>query len=255
MKMCGSMAVLRLSLFLSLAALTLAKCKHYAVLGIQPSASDKEVKKAFKKLAIKYHPDKNKEEGANEKFQEIGAAYEILKDPEKRRQCDQMGDESFQHGGGGGGSPFGSGGFHFNFDDLFRGFGFDDDDDESHHHQHHQHHHQRGHFGGGDSFFGSFHHGGFHNDNDQGDDGFFDSFHHGGFFEDDGGSDVDARDHGHNPFGGDPFFADIFGDGDDGFFNGHFHAETRQSSRSSSQNCRTITQRMGNMVTTQTICD
>ena len=83
----------------SLIALTLAKCKHYAVLGISPSATDREVKKAFRKLAIKYHPDKNKEPEAQEKFQEIGTAYEILSDPEKRRQCDQMGDESFQQGG------------------------------------------------------------------------------------------------------------------------------------------------------------
>ena len=91
--------ILRLLLTLSLIALTLAKCKHYAVLGIKPSASDKEVKKAFRKLAIKYHPDKNKEPGAQEKFQEIGAAYEILSDAEKRRQCDQLGDASFQQGG------------------------------------------------------------------------------------------------------------------------------------------------------------
>lgn len=241
--------ILKITLIFSFIALALARCKHYAVLGIRQSASEKEVKKAFKKLAIQYHPDKNKEEGAQEKFQEIGAAYEILKDPEKRRQCDQLGDESFSHGGGGE-SPFGGGGFHFNFDDLFSGFGFDDDEEETHRHG--------GHFGGGDSFFNSFHHGGFFNDNDNdhGDDSFFNSFHHGGFFDDDSGSDVDAHDH-REPFGGDSFFGDLFNDDDDGFFNGHFHAESRQTTRSRSQsrNCRTITQRVGNMVTTQTICD
>jgi len=243
-------------------AMTLAKCKHYSVLGISPSASEKEVKKAFRKLAIKYHPDKNKDDGAQEKFQEIGAAYEILSDPEKRKQCDQFGDESFQQGGGGSDSPFGGGGgFHFDFSDLFRGFGDfgdEDDDDDSHH------------FGGGDSFFKSFHRRGFFNDDDddddednaQEDDGFFNSFHHGGFFnENEQGDGRDVYSRGNEDAFQDSFFSDFFSDGDesggDSFFNGHFHAESRSSSRShtKSRNCKTVTKRVGNMVTTQTICN
>ena len=93
----------------------LAKCKRYDVLGIDRNASDKEVKRAFRKLAMQYHPDRNKDPGAEEKFKEIAQAYEILSDKDKRRQCDQMGDASFQNGNDGGGGPFG-GGFSFNFD-------------------------------------------------------------------------------------------------------------------------------------------
>merc|ERR1719193_2971939 len=178
--------------------MTLAKCKHYSVLGISPSASEKEVKKAFRKLATKYHPDKNKDDGAQEKFQEIGAAYEILSDPEKRKQCDQFGDESFQQGGGGSDSPFGGGGgFHFDFSDLFRGFGdFGDEDDDD-------------------------------EDNAQEDDGFFNSFHHGGFFnENEQGDGRDVYSRGNEDAFQDSFFSDFFSDGDesggDSFFNGHF---------------------------------
>merc|ERR1711963_889779 len=57
----------------------------YKVLGVKRDASDKAIKKAFRKLALQYHPDKNKEEGAEEKFMEISKAYEILSDPEKKK--------------------------------------------------------------------------------------------------------------------------------------------------------------------------
>jgi len=67
----------------------------YDTLGVSENASKDEIKKAYRRLARKYHPDVNKEKGAEEKFKEINAAYEILKDDEKRQQYDQHGDTMF----------------------------------------------------------------------------------------------------------------------------------------------------------------
>jgi curved DNA-binding protein len=64
---------------------------YYAVMGVERKASAEEIKKAYRKLARKYHPDVSKEPGAEEKFKEIGEAYETLKDPEKRAAYDQLG--------------------------------------------------------------------------------------------------------------------------------------------------------------------
>ncbi len=88
---------------------------YYKILGITKAASDKDVKKAFRKLALKYHPDKSSEPGAQDKFREIAEAYEVLRDPDRRRQYDQMGHTSFHRETG-----FRAG--NFNFDDLFRDF-------------------------------------------------------------------------------------------------------------------------------------
>lgn len=67
----------------------------YETLGVQKGASSEEIKKAYRKLARKYHPDVNKDEGAEEKFKEINAAYEILSDENKRKQYDTHGDSMF----------------------------------------------------------------------------------------------------------------------------------------------------------------
>jgi len=67
----------------------------YETLGVSPDASADEIKKAYRKLARKYHPDINKSPEAEEKFKEINAAYEILSDPEKRAKYDQFGDDMF----------------------------------------------------------------------------------------------------------------------------------------------------------------
>lgn len=67
----------------------------YDTLGLESSATDAEVKKAYRKLARKYHPDVNKDDDAEEKFKEINAAYEVLSDKEKRAQYDQFGDQMF----------------------------------------------------------------------------------------------------------------------------------------------------------------
>lgn len=75
------------------------KKDYYEVLGVSKDASDEEIKRSFRKLAKKYHPDVNKEEGAEEKFKEIGEAYAILSDPTKRKQYDQFGHAAFEGGG------------------------------------------------------------------------------------------------------------------------------------------------------------
>lgn len=64
---------------------------YYQILGVSRTADQKEIKKAYKKLALLYHPDKNTSEEASQKFQEISEAYEVLSDPEKRRDFDQFG--------------------------------------------------------------------------------------------------------------------------------------------------------------------
>lgn len=82
---------------------------YYEVLGIAKSASADEIKRAYRKLAAKYHPDRNKEKDAEEKFKEVGEAYEVLSDPQKRQMYDQYGEAGVQGGGfgGQGGSPMG----------------------------------------------------------------------------------------------------------------------------------------------------
>eukprot|EP00033_Pygsuia_biforma_P002401 GCRY01002659.1.p1 GENE.GCRY01002659.1~~GCRY01002659.1.p1 ORF type:complete len:342 (-),score=35.24 GCRY01002659.1:238-1263(-) len=86
----------------------------YKILGISKDATDAQIKTAYKKLALKYHPDRNKAEDAKEKFQEVAEAYEVLSNPEKRKLYDQFGEAginpNFQAANGEGGFP---GGFNF----------------------------------------------------------------------------------------------------------------------------------------------
>ncbi len=114
----------------------------YAILGVARDASDEEVKKAYRRLARKFHPDVNKAKDAEEKFKEVSAAFEVLGDSKKRKLYDEFGPEALRSGfdpeaarqyrrygggmpggaGGPGGSPMGAEGFDFSdiLNDLFR---------------------------------------------------------------------------------------------------------------------------------------
>lgn len=90
---------------------------YYKILGVSKGASASEIKKAYRKMAIKYHPDKNPgDSAAEEKFKEAAEAYDVLSNPEKKSRYDQFGHQAFQ----GGGAGFGGG---MNMDDIFSQFG------------------------------------------------------------------------------------------------------------------------------------
>ncbi|MFZ3086365.1 MAG: DnaJ domain-containing protein, partial [Candidatus Hydromicrobium sp.] len=104
---------------------------YYKILGVNKNASQDEIKKAFRRLARKYHPDANPNDPkTEEKFKEIGEAYEVLKDSQKRSRYDQLGAnwKQYSHAGagwpGGGGRTYtyNFGGRGFNFEDLGSGF-------------------------------------------------------------------------------------------------------------------------------------
>ena len=98
----------------------MAKRDYYEVLGLSKNATDDEIKKAYRRIAIKWHPDRNPgDKEAEEKFKEAAEAYDVLHDPQKRQQYDQFGFEGLSGGGFGG---FGGGG-GFSMDDIFSMFG------------------------------------------------------------------------------------------------------------------------------------
>lgn len=201
----------------------LAAKDYYQLLGVPRDASERDIKKAFRKLAIKYHPDKNKAKDAEDKFREIAKAYEVLSDSDKRRRYDQFGDEE--------GSGFGGNAQHFDFNEFFKDF---------------------------DSHFKFHSHGQKHNDQH-----FSNHFHshqksHFGFNFDDLFDGFDTHEFGSN-FG--DFFGhndhEEFGSHDSFFGNNHFSG-IRMNSFSSGgghgQRCETVTKRTGNSVMTYTQC-
>src|SRR5512139_4261341 len=96
---------------------TTTKRDYYDVLGVRKGASEADIKKAFRKLARKYHPDINPgDKSAEQKFKELNEAYEVLSDTKKRQQYDQFGHAAFEQGFGQGPGPGGGG-------SGFEGFG------------------------------------------------------------------------------------------------------------------------------------
>lgn len=105
----------------------MANKDYYSTLGVSKSATPEELKKAYRRLAVQYHPDKNKTKEAEEKFKEINQAYEVLSNAQKRQQYDQFGSAAFEGGAGpgGGASGFNQGPFTYTYTGNGQGFGFD----------------------------------------------------------------------------------------------------------------------------------
>ena len=98
----------------------MAKRDYYETLGVVRTASDAEIKAAYRKLAMKHHPDRNPGDAQSEiRFKEINEAYEVLKDGDKRAAYDRFGHAAFEHGMGGGGGPGFGAGFASSFSDIF----------------------------------------------------------------------------------------------------------------------------------------
>src|SRR3954465_1535259 len=100
------------------------KRDYYEVLTVSREATEEEIKRSYRKLAVKFHPDKNPDDPhAEEKFKELGEAYDVLMDADKRAAYDRFGHAAFAQGGAG----FGGGGFHDPFEifrEVFSGSGF-----------------------------------------------------------------------------------------------------------------------------------
>ncbi|KAK7580687.1 hypothetical protein V9T40_001316 [Parthenolecanium corni] len=180
---------------------------YYKTLGLSEDCAQDDVKKAFRRLAMKYHPDKCKEPDAEKKFQEIGEAYEILSDPDKRQEYDNR--RKF----GGSYQPHTSFNFqNFNFDDLFAEF----DDFEN--------------FQGPHASFGG------------------NRFNVFSDFPDFSNLNFGSREKtdSHRFGGGSSFFGQHFGGGGGDIY--------RQRSSQSGSRCKTVTQKVGNTITTYTTC-
>ncbi|XP_068132620.1 dnaJ homolog subfamily B member 9 [Hyperolius riggenbachi] len=197
----------------------LAKNTYYDILGVPKTASERQIKKAFHKLAMKYHPDKNKSPDAEAKFREIAEAYETLSDENKRKEYDQFGHDAFTNAGAGG--SHNEKYFHktFNFDDLLKDFDFFAESQYPRSKRHFENHHFRN-----------------HQDPSSRHRRHFDDFSFGGGLFNDMFEDMEKM-----------FTFESFG-------NVQHNMRTDQRFHGSSKHCRTVTQRRGNMVTTYTDC-
>ncbi|CAJ0922164.1 unnamed protein product [Ranitomeya imitator] len=118
--MASAQSVLTFAVCILLIAEVILAKRHYDILGVPKNASERQIKKAFHKLAMKYHPEKNKSPDAEAKFREIAEAYEILSDENKRKEYDGFCHDAFTSGGRGGKEKNFHQHFNFNFDDLFK---------------------------------------------------------------------------------------------------------------------------------------
>lgn len=98
----------------------MAKKDYYEILGVSKNSSEEEIKKAYRVLAMKYHPDRG---GDSEKFKEVNEAYQVLGNPEKKKRYDQFGSADFGGAGFGGQNGSYGGAYNVNFDDFFSGSG------------------------------------------------------------------------------------------------------------------------------------
>ncbi|XP_007245038.3 dnaJ homolog subfamily B member 9 [Astyanax mexicanus] len=129
---------------LMISELILAEEDYYEVLGVTKDASEHQIKKAFHKLAMKYHPDKNKSPDAEAKFREIAEAYETLSDAKRRKEYDQMRSSPFREhreSTRAGGNHFHQP-FSFDFEDIFRDFDVFGQSAHSQHKRHFESHFQ-----------------------------------------------------------------------------------------------------------------
>ncbi|XP_072509129.1 dnaJ homolog subfamily B member 9 [Notamacropus eugenii] len=216
MKMATPQAVFTFAIcILMITELILATESYYDVLGVPKSASERQIKKAFHKLAMKYHPDKNKSPDAETKFREIAEAYETLSDANRRREYDSLGHSTFTSSGG---NNFQQS-FNFNFDDLFKDFDFFGPDKNTHTKKHFETHFRTRQ----DGSSRQRHH--------------FQEFSFGGGLFDDMFEDMEKM-----------FSFNSFD-------NANRHTvQTEKRFHGSGKHCRTVTQRRGNMVTTYTDC-
>lgn len=206
---------------LMITELILASKSYYDILGVPKSASERQVKKAFHKLAMKYHPDKNKSPDAEAKFREIAEAYETLSDANRRKEYDTVGHNAFTNGKGqrASGSPF-EHSFNFNFDDLFKDFDFFGQNQNTRSKKHFENHFQTRQAGSSRQR----HH--------------FQEFSFGGGLFDDMFEDMEK----------------MFSFSGFDTTNNRHTVQTENRFHGSSKHCRTVTQRRGNMVTTYTDC-
>ncbi|XP_062374312.1 dnaJ homolog subfamily B member 9-like [Sardina pilchardus] len=216
---------------LMITELILAEEDYYDILGVPKDATERQIKKAFHKLAMKFHPDRNKSPNAEAKFREIAEAYETLSDEQRRQEYNLMGRQATFEGTRGRGGRGQHAHQPFDFDDLFRDF--DVFGQHQHFHQHQHSHQKRNHF---ENHFEK------HFQSQQRE-----------------AQQNRHRRHFQNSFGGagggdgGGLFDDVFENMERMFSfdmpraDGGFH-------RSTKQHCRTVTQRRGNMVTTYTDC-
>jgi curved DNA-binding protein CbpA len=206
---------------------------YYEILGVKRDATEKEIKRKFRQLALKYHPDKNKDPTAEETFRNIAEAYDILGNSDKRRQYDAQGHQSFKSSS----NQDGFSGFHFNMHDFFKEFDaasakFHFSQHQAHHEAHkkmHEKAHREAHKKAQENFFGFD----------------FDSL-----FEDDDGIEMDFN----NAAGDHLEFVDGFGGFGNAFGGGNVHVHTKTFTKTTQQNCQTVTRREGNRVSTVTEC-